>query len=250
MNNNGYEQSKSRLHISERQGDGCLVSGCGCIKAVILDFDGTLGDTRSLIVRTMQQTIAELGLPVRSDEECAAMIGLPLKQTFTDLIPMSDDMGDKCTEVYRRLFDVNNTPGAVPMFPNVAETIAALYDRGLLLTVASSRLRKSLTAFLDSMGLSRYITYVISVDDVEHAKPAPDMVIKTLRENNLRPGEAIVVGDTVFDIRMAHNAGVMAVGVTYGNGRRDELEAEHTEYMIDDFSELICCIDDAMSRKA
>lgn len=49
------------------------------IKAVILDFDGTLGDTRSLIVRTMQQTISELGLPPRTDDECAAKIGLPLK---------------------------------------------------------------------------------------------------------------------------------------------------------------------------
>jgi len=212
------------------------------IKAVILDFDGTLGDTRSLIVSTMRQTIAALGLPERSDDECAAMIGLPLKQTFTDLIPMTDAMGDKCAEVYRRLFDENNTPGRVPMFPHVAETIASLHDRGLLLTVASSRLRGSLVAFLDEMNLSRYIPYVVSVGDVEHAKPAPDMVIKTLKENNLRPEEAIVVGDTVFDIRMAHNAGVMAVGVTYGNGRREELEAEHAEYIIDDFSQLGGCI--------
>lgn len=213
------------------------------IKAVILDFDGTLGDTRSLIVRTMRQTIAALGLPERSDEECTAMIGLPLKQTFTDLIPMSDETGDKCTGVYRQLFDVNNTPGAVPMFPHVAETIAALHARGVLLTVASSRLRKSLTAFLDEMDLSRYIPYVISVDDVEHAKPAPDMVIKTLSENNLRPEEVLVVGDTVFDIRMAHNAGAMAVGVTYGNGRRNEFETENTEFIIDDFSQLISIID-------
>lgn len=205
----------------------------------ILDFDGTIGDTQSLIVRTMRQTIAELGLPERTDEECAAMIGLPLKQTFTDLIPMSDAMGDKCTEVYRRLFDVNNKPGAVPMFPHVADTIKALYDRGVLITIASSRLSDSLEAFIDDMGLRQYIPYVVSVGDVEHAKPAPDMVIKTLTENHLRPEEAVVVGDTVFDIRMAHAAGVKAVGVTYGNGKRAELEAEHAEWIIDDFSEIL-----------
>ena len=208
------------------------------LKAVILDFDGTIGDTRSLIVRTMQQTIGELGLPARTDDECAAMIGLPLKQTFTDLIPMSDAEGDLCAAVYSRIFAVNNKPGAVPMFPGVGDTIRRLHAEGMLVTIASSRLRQSLTAFVGEMGLDAYIPYILSVSDVEHAKPAPDMVLKTLADNGLRPEEAIVVGDTVFDIRMAHSAGVAAVGVTYGNGTRADLEAERAEWLIDDFREL------------
>ena len=208
------------------------------LKAVILDFDGTIGDTRSLIVRTMQQTIGELGLPARTDDECAAMIGLPLKQTFTDLIPMSDAEGDLCAAEYRRIFAVNNKPGTVPMFPHVADTIRRLHAAGLLVTIASSRLRPSLTAFVDEMGLAEHIPYILSAGDVERAKPAPDMVLKTLCDNNLRPEEAVVVGDTVFDIRMAHAAGVKAVGVTYGNGRREDLEAERAEWIIDGFREL------------
>ena len=207
-------------------------------KAVILDFDGTIGDTRSLIVRTMQQTIGELGLPARTDDECAAMIGLPLKQTFTDLIPMSDAEGDLCAATYRRIFAVNNKPGAVPMFPGVGDTIRRMHAAGLLVTIASSRLRPSLTAFVDEMGLGAYIPYILSVGDVERSKPAPDMVLKTLADNGLRPEEAIVVGDTVFDIRMAHSAGVAAVGVTYGNGTRADLEACGAEHVIDDFREL------------
>lgn len=208
------------------------------LSSVILDFDGTIGDTRGLIVRTMQQTIAELGLPARTDDECAAMIGLPLKQTFTDLIPMDDAMGDLCEATYRRIFAVNNTPGAVPMFPGVAETIRRLHSAGLLVTIASSRFRASLADFVDRMGLSPYITYMLGAGDVEHAKPAPDMVLKTLADHRLRPEDAIVVGDTVFDIRMAHAARVAAVGVTYGNGQRADLEAEHAEWIIDDFREL------------
>ena len=208
------------------------------LKSVILDFDGTIADTRALIVSTMQQTITELSLPSRTDDECAAMIGLPLKQTFTDLIPMDDATGDLCAATYRRLFAENNVPGAVPMFPNVKDTILRMHAAGMLVTVASSRLRPSLTAFIDEMGLAPYIPYILSVSDVERAKPAPDMVLKTLRENNLRPEDAIVVGDTMFDIRMAHAAGVKAVGVTYGNGSRASLEAERAEWIIDDFSEL------------
>lgn len=207
-------------------------------KAVILDFDGTIADTRGLIVRTMQQTIAELGLPARTDGECAAMIGLPLRQTFTDLIPMDEATGDLCAEIYRRIFTVNNVPGAVPMFPNVKDTIRRLCGEGVLVTIASSRLRGSLTAFVDEMGLTQYIPYILSVSDVERPKPAPEMVLKTLADNGLKAGEAIVVGDTVFDIGMARAAGTAAIGVTYGNGLRGDLIAAGADYVIDDFGEV------------
>ena len=92
-------------------------------KLVILDFDGTIADTQSLITTTMMQTIEALGLESRTREECARMIGLPLKETFTRLIPMSDEMGDMCEATYRRLFDCNNTEGAVTLYPKVRETI-------------------------------------------------------------------------------------------------------------------------------
>ncbi|MGN1375773.1 MAG: HAD family hydrolase [Prevotella sp.] len=208
-------------------------------RCLILDFDGTLGDTKALIVKTMQQTITELGLPLRTDAECAAMIGLPLKQTFTEMIPMSDEMGDKCTAVYRQLFDINNVPGFVSMFPHVAETIAAIHDNGVTITIASSRLIDSLKVFLEDMGLKKYISYVVSAGDVEHAKPAPDMVVKTLNALGFKEDEAIVVGDTRFDILMARNAGVKSIGVTYGNGKRSELNDAGADYIIDDFSEVL-----------
>lgn len=206
------------------------------IRLVILDFDGTLADTRSLIVRTMQQTIRELALPQRTDAECAAMIGLPLKETFTRLIDMDDATGDLCAETYRQLFFENNKSGTVPMFPHVAETIKTLHDAGVCLTIASSRGRDTLIDFLREMDMGRYISFVICATDIEKAKPAPDMVLATLGKTGLAPGDAIVVGDTSFDILMAHRAGVRAVGVTYGNGRREDFEQLGAEHIIDSFS--------------
>lgn len=206
---------------------------------MILDFDGTMGDTQDLIVRTMQQTIQQLGLPSRTDEQCAAMIGLPLKHTFTTLIEMSEEMGERCAELYRQLFNENNVPGAVPVFPNVLDTVRTLHERGLILTIASARRRDTLVEFLESMNLMQYIPYVISASDIENAKPAPDMVLKTLEDYHLSADEAIVVGDTKYDIEMAHRAGVKAVGVTYGNGTVEELRAYGAEYIIDDFAQLL-----------
>lgn len=211
----------------------------------ILDFDGTLGDTAGIIVKTMMQTIDALNLPQRTMKQCTAMIGLPLKQTFTDLYPdfshtvVDDAMGDRCVETYRRLFNINNTPDAVPLFPGVMETLRELHRRGAMLTIASSRASDTLKGYVKSLKLEDVITYIVAADNVTHAKPHAEPVLKTIAENGLRPEDCIVVGDTHFDILMAHNAGVKAVGVTYGNGSREKLEAAGAEFIIDDFSKLL-----------
>lgn len=207
------------------------------MKTIIIDFDGTMGDTRSFIVKTMQQTIAALGLPSRSDDQCASMIGLPLRETFTKLIPMSEAMGDLCDATYTRLFKKNNAPGAVPAFPHVVNTLAKLHSHGHVLAVASSRRRQSLLDYMREMGIERYISCVVSVSDVERAKPAPDMVIKILEQTGGAASDALVVGDTRFDIEMGRRAGTKTCGVTYGNGSLEELAV--ADYVIDDFARLM-----------
>lgn len=207
------------------------------MKAVILDFDGTMGDTNGLIVKTMQQTIGRLRLPERTAEECAAMIGLPLRRTFTELIPMDEETGRKCEETYTELFLKNNVPGAVPLFPHVKETLHELHARGLTLTIASSRGRDSLTEFVETMGLAPYISYIVSAWDVAEAKPAPEMVIKTLEYLGCGAADVLVVGDTVFDIDMGRNAGTCTCAVTYGNGKRADFGL--ADYVIDDFATLL-----------
>ena len=99
----------------------------------------------------------------------------------------------------------------------------------------------TLDAYVRDLNLSYCIQYILGVEDVDvkEAKPGPGPVLKTLRDFGLQSEECIVVGDTKYDIQMAHNAGVRAVGVTYGNGSREEMEAEKTEWIIDDFAELL-----------
>lgn len=207
------------------------------MNTVILDFDGTIADTRTLIVKTMQQTINKLGLPQRTDDQCAEMIGLPLRQTFADLIPMDDETAEKCVKTYNQLFKVNNRPGEVKLFPTVADTISEMYAMGLVIAVASSRGHDSLDSFLNEMGLAKYISYVVSAEDVENAKPAPDMVYRVINHTDNAKDDIIVVGDTIFDIDMGRSAGIKTCGVTYGNGKIEELQ--NADYIISDFSKLL-----------
>ena len=207
------------------------------MKLIILDFDGTLGDTAAVIIRTMQSTIKELGLPSRTDKECADMIGLRLIEIPKVLFPESGEISELYASTYRRLFHEFNTDGAVELYPNVMETLMELKKRGKILTIASSRSHASLAEYIETLGLSDVISYVLGANDVKEGKPNPEAIFKTLERFNFNADEAIMIGDTVFDIKMGKNAGVMTCGVTYGNGSRESLA--DSDWVIDDFGKLL-----------
>lgn len=209
------------------------------IQTLILDFDGTLGDSRKLIVKTMQQTLAAMQLPPCTEAQCAATIGLPLAEGFAALMPMSEKTATTCANLYADVFfPRNNLPGTVPAFPHVVESIHKLSERGILLTIASSRRTPSLENLLHEMGIRKYFRQLVSVLDVECAKPAPDMALKILNDTHSSPQQTLVVGDTSYDILMGSSAGCHTCGVTYGNGTHRQLQEAGAEFIIDDFSEL------------
>ena len=208
------------------------------MKLIVFDFDGTLADTEALITQTMQKTIEALHLEPRSREQCRAMIGLPLKETFMRLIPMTGEMGDRCVDTYNQIFGRDNRPGVVRLFPHVADTLAALYAHGYTLTIATSRHRESLMEFLQGMQIDTYFRYIVTVSDVAQAKPHPDMVLQTMEYLSIAPADTLMVGDAVYDIQMGHNAGVHTCGVTYGNGTRADMVACQADHIIDDFGQL------------
>lgn len=211
------------------------------MKLIILDFDGTLADTAGVIITTMQATRRELGLPERTDEQCAAMIGLRLVEIPAVLYPECTIDTDLYSRTYRRLFRIFNTDDAVNLYPNVLDTLKELKRRGFILTIASSRSRASLIDYITNLHLTDTISYVLGADDVKDGKPNPEAVNMTLKKFGVKPEAAIVVGDTVFDVQMGKNAGTLACGVTYGNGSRDSLK--DADWIIEDFSQLLDILD-------
>lgn len=219
-------------------------------RLLILDFDGTIGDTNSIITGTMQATLSEMGLPARSRLECSATIGLPLRDCFKALMPMTDETAEQCADVYTRIFMESHKPGVVPVFPHVIDTIRQLHDEGMIVTLASSRGHASLEAFVKEFQLYNYISLILGADDVKRAKPEPEPVLQTIEFINeqrksstgtppITKAETLVVGDMSYDILMGRNAGCMTCGVTYGNGTRKELEDTEADYIIDDFAEIM-----------
>ena len=222
------------------------------MKYIIFDFDGTIGDSQSLIVKTLQDTMRARKLEVKSDEACAKTIGLRLDEAFVSLFGMSAEEGLECAATYREIFLDNKKTIIVQPFPHVIETLRELHRRGYILGMASSRNHCSLDGYVKQMQLENIFSSIVAGDDVEHVKPAPDMVFMALGEmkgmkNPVTSAEAgdvenmldevLVVGDMTFDVDMAHNAGCKACAVTYGNGTREQLAS--AEFIIDDFAELL-----------
>ena len=222
------------------------------MKYIIFDFDGTIGDSQSLIVKTLQDTMRARKLEVKSDEACAKTIGLRLDEAFISLFGMSDEEGMECAATYREIFLDNKKTMIVQPFPHVIETLRELHRQGFILGMASSRNHCSLDGYVKQMQLEDIFSSIVAGDDVEHVKPAPDMVFMALGEmkgmknpvTSAESGdvedlldEVLVVGDMTFDVDMAHNAGCKACAVTYGNGTREQLAS--AEFIIDDFAELL-----------
>ena len=222
------------------------------MKYIIFDFDGTIGDSQSLIVKTLQDTMRARKLEVKSEEACAKTIGLRLDEAFVSLFGMSAEAGLECAATYREIFLDNKKTMIVQPFPHVIETLRQLHRRGFILGMASSRNHCSLDGYVKQMQLEDIFSSIVAGDDVEHVKPAPDMVFMALGEMKGMKNpvtlaesgdvedlldEVLVVGDMTFDVDMAHNAGCKACAVTYGNGTREQLAS--AEFIIDDFAELL-----------
>ena len=210
------------------------------IKLVIFDFDGTLADTKENIILTFQMTMKELGVEIKSRQECAATIGLTLEDAFKVLYPgMAAERYALLRDTYRRIFKENRKILVPGLFPEVMETLEELRRRGYLMSIASSRLSPSLHSFLEDMNIAHFFEYAVGGDNVEHPKPAPDAVLQILRHYNLSAEEAFVVGDMPFDINMATNAGVKSCGVTWGNADAAQLKESGANYIIDKMSQLL-----------
>jgi len=212
----------------------------GTPKLYIFDFDGTLGDTRELIVATNQEVQRRMGYPVLPEARIVPVIGIPLDDGIRTMFPeLPLEELPAWRKMYREVFEELKGQIIPELFPHIRETLEALCAAGCTLTVASSRGSQSLNDLLRNMGIAPFFSYVLGADNVTRAKPDPEPVLKTLRDLGFSAEETLVVGDMPVDIQMGKGAGARTCGVTYGNADRAALLAAGADRVIDDFQDLI-----------
>lgn len=203
---------------------------------LVFDWDGTLMDSAGTIVYAIQSASRDVGLPVPSDDEARHIIGLGLNEAVATLFPKLDPADfDPLLDRYRYYFQAQDKE--IPLFNGVPETLAELHEAGFLLAVATGKSRRGLDRVLEHTGIGHYFHGSRCADEC-FSKPHPCMLLELMDELGVEAKRTLMIGDTSHDLLMASNAGVPAVGVSYGAHPRDGLLALSPLHCAENFGEL------------
>lgn len=205
---------------------------------LIFDWDGTLVDSIGRIVESMRRAADTCGLPQRSDEAIRDIIGLGLPEAIQTLYPELREavLVERFREGYSEHYlALENEPSA--LFDGVEESLEAFREQGYRLAVATGKSRRGLQRVLQGRGWLDYFDVTRCADETA-SKPHPRMLHEILQHCAVAPARALMVGDSVFDLQMARNAGMDSVAVGFGAQPLESLRAHGPRLAINEFSEL------------
>jgi phosphoglycolate phosphatase len=205
------------------------------LDAAIFDLDGVLADSRLAFARCVNAALAGAGFDERPPEELHPFLGPPLLSTFAHLTG-DEEVAQRCLDAYRARYRVHSAvETTVP--EGVADAVATLSER-MPLAVATSKARPLSVPLLEALGLLNSFTVVEG--------PALDANHETKAETIARallglPADAspVMVGDTRFDVEGAHEHGLPCIGVLWGIGSEEELQAAGADALATTPEELV-----------
>lgn len=192
-------------------------------RLLVFDWDGTLVDTTRAIARAIQRAAADLQLEVPDDRRASHVIGLGLNDALRLAVPgLTRQRFPEYVDRYRHHYLAGGAEQGA--FDGISEMLDELQTIGVQLAVATGKSRIGLERSLEQTGWRGRFTATRCADEGE-PKPHPWMLNDLFEELELRPEEALMIGDTTHDLQMAQAAGCAAIAVSYGAHPRDTLEA-------------------------
>lgn len=228
-------------------GKGVKTTKAGIMKLVVFDLDGTLVDSQNCIVEAQRRAFSALSLPAPSREKALSVVGLSLVEAF-DALTEGRGPSEDLARAYKDAFTQIRAEGLIgdPIYPGADRLLRDLARReDCLLGVATGKSRAGVARLFDREGWRDLFATVQTADDAP-SKPAPDMFLRALAETGLAPRDACMIGDTTFDMHMAHHAGAHAIGVGWGYHRHDRLLKAGAATIVEDFSALGAHLDGFM----
>lgn len=206
-------------------------------KLIIFDWDGTLSDSVTRITQCIQLAADEHQLPRPSFDQAKEIIGLGLREAVRHLFPSADvAMVERFSASYSAYYrQQDSSPCA--FFPGVLTSLQRLRDAGHLLAVATGKSRAGLNRALQATDLIDFFHSSRCADETR-SKPHPLMLEELLAETRMAPQNAVMVGDTEFDMQMAVNAGMPRIAVSYGAHDSARLLAYDPIICLNDFSKI------------
>lgn len=194
------------------------------IQLVLLDLDGTLIDSNEAHAHAWMDALAEERIQVeyRNVRRLIGMGGdhlIPLLTGFSH----ESELGRKISKRHGEIFRSQYLP-SLNVFPEARELVVKMKKEGLTLVVASSASRSDLQALLQKINIADLVEAASSADETTHSKPSPDIISAALQKTPFNPQEAVLLGDTPYDIQAAAKAGVRTIAFTCGGWGVHELD--------------------------
>jgi phosphoglycolate phosphatase len=203
---------------------------------IVFDWDGTLMDSTGAIVRCIQASARDLGLPVPNDSAAAHVIGLGLTEALQLAMPGLDPVWyPKILERFRHHYLSSNNK--LVLFDGVREMLADLSQQGYFLAIATGKSRVGLNRALDSLNLLSLFDATRCADET-FSKPHPAMLQELTRELGQDMKRTVMIGDTTHDLQMALNAGAQGIGVQYGAHPAHQLLALQPVAVVESIAQL------------
>ena len=194
-------------------------------RLAVFDCDGTLVDGQADVCWAMERAFTRAGLTAPDNHAVRRIVGLSLPAAVRSLAPdLSDDQNRAVTEFYRSSFRARREEGLLdePLYDGIAELLRDLHAGGWSLAVATGKSDRGLAACLATHGISDLFVSLQTADR-HPSKPHPAMLEAALLEAGAAHAQAVMIGDTTFDMMMARSIGVAAIGVGWGYHGTNEL---------------------------
>ncbi len=201
---------------------------------IIFDWDGTLMDSVGLIVDAMRYAAKKHSLTV-TDEATKSIIGIALVDAFPMLFPNDSDKYDELLATYSEYY-VKHCDND-KLFDGIKELIQDLHAQGKTLAIATGKKRKGLERVLPNSGIEAFFTTTKTADETA-GKPNPLMLEQILVETSTRIEDAVFIGDSIHDIRMANAIQMDSIAVSYGCEKADVLAKENPTLIVDSVEQL------------
>jgi phosphoglycolate phosphatase len=205
------------------------------VRAVLFDFDGTLGDSYPAITASVNHVRSLHGLPPLPEAEVRRHVGRGPDYLFRHTVPGGDLQAD--TAAYRA-HHPSVLRGGTRLMPGAADALRALHERGLKLGVCSNKPVDFTRELLSYLGVAAYLDVVLGPEDVARPKPAPDMLLAALPRLGVAANEALYVGDMTVDVETARAAGVRVWIVPTGSDTPEAVAHARPDRTLHDLSEL------------